>query len=194
MKKLSKLLLCLTLILVSCFAMVGCGDTPPENEPDNPPVTMSFDDYFSFSALTTYTGGSDCISIDMLSQLATYKCVTLYAKKDVSFTHFGFKISSEENSSEEIYVTIKFGTAIKWNSISTYQINAEKTSIDCYYVKWNGSSSNCFEDNINHPNLTQEIYSIQKGTEIKIYFGTEDYNPAGGEYTTQIKLTDFIIE
>lgn len=61
MKKLSKLLLCLTLILVSCFAMVGCGDTPP-------------------------------------------------------------------------------------------------------------------------------------GTEIKIYFGTEDYNPAGGEYTTPIKLTDFVIE
>lgn len=197
MKKLSKFLLCLTLMLVSCFAMVGCGDNPPDNEPDNPPATMSFTEYFGFSALTTYTGGLNCTSINDLSQLGNYESITLYAKKDVSFKHIGFKISADENTSEDIYITIKFGTASNWNSTATYQIGAEKTAIDCYYVKGSNSGSKYFTDSISNQNLSQEMYSVQKDTLITIYFGTaEGYQnyPANGEYITQIKITDFVIE
>lgn len=197
MKKLSKLLLCLTLMLVSCFAMVGCGDTPPDTDPDNTPVAMSFTEYFGFSELTTYTGGLNCTSINDLSQYGNYQSITLYTKKDVSFKHISFKISAENNTSEEIHITIKFGTASTWNNTNAYQLQIEKLKLDCYYVKGSNSSSKYFTDNIDNPNLTQESYLIQKDTLITIYFGTEEgYQnyPANGEYTSLIKITDFTIE
>ena len=196
MKKLSKFLLCLTLMFVSCFAMVGCGDNPPET-PETPPETLSFSECFGFSELTTYSGGLNCTSLSDLSQYGYYKSISLYAKQDISFNHIGFKINSENDSEDEIYITIKFDSLSNWNSTSTYQIKSEKTNIDCFYVKGSSSGSKYFIDNVSNPNLTKTEYSITKDTVLTIYFGTEEgYQnyPAYGEFSNSFSITDFIIE
>ena len=196
MKKLSKIFICLSLVLASCFTLIGCGGNPPPDNQEQTPQ-LAFDDYFGFAELTTYSGGVSCVSIDELSQYATYSTVTLYAKRDITFNHFGFKISSESSSDEMLYATVKFGTMATWHSVSTYAINTEKTCLDCYYVKGSVSGSKYFVDDYSNPNLSISNYSILKNTEVKIYFGTKagvQISPASEGYTTPIKLTDFVIE
>lgn len=196
MKKLLKLLICLTLVFVSCFAMVGCKDTPPEN-PGEQPALLSFNECFGFSELTTYQGGLNCTSISDLSQYGYYESISLYTKKEFSFNHISFKISTDEVADEEIYITIKFGNSANWHSVSTYKINSEKTEVNCYYVQGSVSGSKYFNDNKTGPNISVTEYSIPKDTTVSIYFGiNEGYQnyPASGEYLNSIKITDFFIE
>ena len=197
MKKLSKILVCLTLAFISCFAMVGCKDNPPPETPGDQPATLSFNDCFGFSELTTYQGGLNCTSIEDLSQYGYYESISLYTKKEFNFNHIGFKISSEENSSEEIYITIKFGDSTNWHSVSTYEIKSEKTNIDCYYVQGSVSGSKYFNSTKDGSNISTTNYLIPKDTNVVIYFGNaEGYQnyPAYGEFSNSFSITDFIIE
>ena len=196
MKKFAHLFLCLTLIIISGFAIMGCSNNQSEEVEDSP-ENLVFNECFGFSEITTYTGGLNITSIDELSQLGNYKSVSLYTKKTFSFNHFSFKISSDTNSLEEVYITIKFGTNNNWNSISNYIIKSDKTNIDCYYVLGSNSGSKYFNDNATNPNISLINYEIQKNTVITIFFGTQEgYQnyPAEGQYDSLIKLTDFSIE
>ena len=196
MKKLSKILVCLTLAFISCFAMVGCKDNPPET-PGEQPASLSFNECFGFSELTTYQGGLNCTSISELSQYGYYETISLYTKKDFNFNHISFKVSTEEVSDEEIYITIKFGDSANWHSVSTYTITSEKTQIDCYYVQGSVSGAKYFNNTNTGSNISISEYSIPKDTTVSICFGTsEGYQnyPASGEYLHSIKITDFFIE
>ena len=55
MKKLSKFLLCLTLMLVSCFAMVGCGDNPPDTSGnDYQSAVINNSNYSNYLSLNSF--------------------------------------------------------------------------------------------------------------------------------------------
>lgn len=194
MKKFAHIFLCLALILISSFAIVGCADN--QSEESEVPTNLVFGECFGFSEITTYSGGLNITSIDELSQLGNYRSVSLYTKKTFSFKHLTFKISSDSDSLEKVYITIKFGTMNNWNSVSTYSIKSEKTNIDCYYVIGDNSGSKYFNDNLTNPNISLTNYEIQKNTIITIFFGTQEgfqNYPAEGQYDSLIRLTDFII-
>ena len=182
--------------MISCLIMVGCGKTTSKTPPQSP-SPLSFADCFGINTTSYYSGALNCMFVEDLAQYGHYKSISLYTKKSFSFNHIGFKISSQNYTDEKIYVTITFGTHNKWHSYTQYAISSQKQSVDCYYVDGSISGATYFTDSISNPNVSLKDFTIEKGTNVVIYFGTDSgymSYPACVEYLNAISITDLIIE
>ncbi len=198
MKKLLHFLMCFSLILITTFSLVGCGNNPPEEPGDSNPPALVFSECFGFNEITTYSGGLYCISLDDLSQQGKYKSISLQTKKEFSFNQISFKITSSSSDSQNIFVSIKFGNSEIWNSAESYEVSDTGSTINCYYVQGSVSGSKYFNHDISNPNLTSTNYTIPTNTTVTIYIGTEMgsniSDPSNGEYTNNISFSDFSIK
>jgi len=87
MKKFFNYLLCLSLIIVTAFVMVGCGDSNSHDE-DAEPTKLSFEQLFEVSEVETYKEVSSATQIDDLIAQTYYKKIVFKAKQDCNFSQF----------------------------------------------------------------------------------------------------------
>ena len=200
MKKFIKYILTLSLVLITMFSFAGCGNNDSDGTQPETPASLVFTEEFGFDELQTYKNGIECINIDSLSQFAYYKYVTLYAKKQTSFNHLSFKIKSNSEISENLYVSISTPSA-NWIS-SPIEISSNEAVVEIYYVRWNSGSHEFLTQKENNGNnsFVLDKVSFAQDEELTISFGTrsealnwKDYY-ATGEYSNSISIYGFEIE
>ena len=196
MKKLANIFLCLALVIISGFGLVGCGDNPPETPPETPPAIV-FTEQFGFTTCSAYNEGMDRMSIQDLEQFAKYKSIVLYAKKDTEFNHISFIIKAEVETTDLLKLKFTFNeTGITTTSPLEITPTEQGFKVDIYSLKTNTSGDKFFgyREASTFPNVSSNTCSMPKDATFTINISLDHIYDAETEYTTKINFSNFTIE
>ena len=176
--------------------------TEPTQPTEPPQESPTIDEYFGLDSIVSYDNtDSNLTSIDELKNFAKYKTVTFYAKKDLSFNRFSFKLKGQNpvnNSSASL--NTRFETPSKGNTYwGSYNFKDDKEFTYNFYYKRATSDGTYFFSPDNKTNdpipSTLEQVKLTKGEKITLTFGVDATGTSiTGELPVSISLYVFIVE